>query len=109
MTPSWRFRRSVVFIIDTNGARPEPSLLPRQHAGRPTSVKVRPSRIRPAVIAALHSRVTPHHRFLLRLHLTQIDALELAVRDVEARLGETLAPFQDAVESVLSGRRSDGR
>jgi transposase len=26
---------------------------------------------RPAVIAALHGRVTAHHRFLLRLHLTQ--------------------------------------
>src|SRR6059058_5049036 len=49
---------------------------------------------RPAVIAALQGRVTPHYRFLLRLHLTQIDALDLAVREVEARLGETLAPFQ---------------
>jgi transposase len=43
---------------------------------------------RPAVIAALHGRVTPHHRFLLRLHLPQIDALEVAVRDVEARLSD---------------------
>src|SRR5260370_1297661 len=40
---------------------------------------------RPAVIAALQGFVTPHHRFLLRLHLTQIDTLESAVRDVEAR------------------------
>src|SRR6266481_6156606 len=57
---------------------------------------------RPAVIAALHGRVTPHHRFLLRLHLTQIDALEVAVRDVEARLGDTLAPFQAAVDRLMT-------
>jgi transposase len=57
---------------------------------------------RPAVVAALHGRVTPHHRFLLRLHLTQIDALEVAVRDVEARLGEALAPFQGAVDRLMT-------
>jgi transposase len=57
---------------------------------------------RPAVVAALHGRVTPHHRFLLRLHLTQIDALDAAVREVEARLGETLAPFQDAVDRLMT-------
>jgi transposase len=57
---------------------------------------------RAAVVAALQGRVTPHHRFLLRLHLTQIDALDAAVRDVEARLGETLAPFQDALDRLMT-------
>jgi transposase len=57
---------------------------------------------RTAVMAALQGRVTPHHRFLLRLHLTQIDALEVAIRDVEARLGEALAPFQAAVDRLLT-------
>jgi transposase len=57
---------------------------------------------RPAVIAALHGRVTPHHRFLLRLHLTQIDALDVAVRDVEARLGDALAPFQAAIDRLMT-------
>jgi transposase len=57
---------------------------------------------RPAVIAALHGRVTAHHRFLLRLHLTQIDALDVAVREVEARLGEALAPFQAAVDRLMT-------
>lgn len=57
---------------------------------------------RPAVIAALKGLVTPHHRFLLRLHLTQIDALEVAVRDVEARLGEALAPFQAAIDRLMT-------
>src|SRR5207253_2826344 len=36
---------------------------------------------------ALQGRITAHHRFLLKLHLGQIDALEAAVREVEARVG----------------------
>jgi transposase len=57
---------------------------------------------RPAVIAALQGFVTPHHRFLLRLHLTQIDTLESAVRDVEARLGDALTPFQAGIDRLLT-------
>ena len=30
---------------------------------------------RAEIVAAVHGRVTPHHRFLLKLHLSQIDAL----------------------------------
>lgn len=51
---------------------------------------------------ALHGRVTGHHRFLLQLHLTQIETLEAAVREVEARLGEALAPFQTAVTRLIT-------
>ncbi len=51
---------------------------------------------------ALHGHVTAHHRFLLQLHLTQIEALEAAVREVEARLGEALAPFQTAVTRLTT-------
>jgi transposase len=57
---------------------------------------------RPAVTAALRGLVTPHHRFLLQLHLTQIDALEAAVRDVETRLGDALAPFQAAIDRLMT-------
>src|SRR3989441_641465 len=59
---------------------------------------------RAQLVAALHGRVTPHHVFLLRLHLTQIDALQAAVRDLEARLGEALAPFRAAVERLTTIR-----
>ena len=52
--------------------------------------------------AALQGRVTAHHRFLLQLHLTQIDALEAAVREVEARLGEALAPFRAALDRLIT-------
>ncbi len=57
---------------------------------------------RAELVAALHGRVTAHHRFLLQLHLTQIEALEGAVREVEARLGEALAPFQTAVDRLIT-------
>src|SRR3989442_216904 len=57
---------------------------------------------RPALVAALQGRVTPHHRFLLQLHRTQIDALEVAVRDVEARLGHALEPFQAAIDRLMT-------
>lgn len=52
--------------------------------------------------AALHGRVTAHHRFLLKLHLSQIDALEVAVREVEARLGEALVPFRAALDRLIT-------
>ena len=57
---------------------------------------------RPAVVAALKGLVTPHHRFLLRLHLKQIDELEAAVREVEARVGDALAPFQAAIDRLMT-------
>src|SRR5674536_38991 len=39
----------------------------------------------------------PHHRFLIGLHLTQVEALEAAVAHVEGHLGDTLGPFRSAV------------
>jgi transposase len=54
---------------------------------------------------ALHGRVTPHYRFLLQLHLTQTAALEAAVREVEARLGDALAPCQAANKPHGGGSR----
>src|SRR5206468_4391169 len=54
------------------------------------------------LVTALHGRVTPHHCFMLQLHLTQIGALEAAVRDLEARLGDALAPFRAAVDRLIT-------
>src|SRR5205814_570171 len=64
------------------------------------SDKVKASRA--DLTAALHGRITDHHRFMLRLHLDQIAALEGAVRDVEARLGEALAPFRAALDHLIT-------
>jgi hypothetical protein len=57
-------------------------------AGRP--VKASPEELR----EALHGRVTRHLRFLLRLHLDEIDALDTAIATIEARGGQTWALSQ---------------
>jgi transposase len=62
--------------------------------------KVRASRAE--LTAALHGRVTAHHRFMLKLHLGHIAALAAAVRDVEARRGEALAPVRAAVDHLIT-------
>jgi transposase len=49
------------------------------------------------LIDALHGRVTGHHRFLLELHLTQIEALEAAVAKLERHMGSAIAPFHAAI------------
>lgn len=43
---------------------------------------------------ALEGRVRDHHRFLLRLHLTQIEAIEQGIETLDARLRVLLSPFQ---------------
>ena len=57
---------------------------------------------RQTLVEALRGHVTAHHRFLLRLHLGQIDALAQAVGDVETHLGEVMAPFRVAAELLTS-------
>jgi hypothetical protein len=39
-------------------------------------------------------RVTRHHRFLLRLHLTQIDALDVAIAKIDREVEAGIAPFR---------------
>jgi transposase len=55
---------------------------------------------RTALVEALTGRVTAHHRRLLKLHLDLIERLETAVEEVDAQLGDALAPFRDAVDHV---------
>jgi transposase len=57
---------------------------------------------RAQLVEALHGRVTPHHRFILNLHLTHIAALDTAVADVEARIREALTPFRAAVSLLMT-------
>ena len=51
---------------------------------------------------ALRGRVTAHHRFLLRLHLDQVDALDAAIARVDREVEGHLAPFRTAVELLAS-------
>ena len=54
------------------------------------------------LVDVLHGRVTSHHRFMLKLHLTQIEALEAAVADMEARISDALTPFRAAVTRLTT-------
>lgn len=57
---------------------------------------------RKELIEALRGRVTAHHRFLLKLHLAQVDQLMTGMRELEARMGEVLAPFQEHVDNLTT-------
>ena len=46
--------------------------------------------------------MTKHHRFLLRLHLNQIDALQAAMATIDAQVEDNLGPFRTAVELIMS-------
>jgi transposase len=52
---------------------------------------------REKIRAALQGRVTGQHRFLLRLHLRQIDALEAAILEIDEAVDRDLDPFRQAV------------
>lgn len=52
--------------------------------------------------AAVHGLVRDHHRFLLGLHLRQIDALESAIAAVEGQVEERLRPFAPVVERLTT-------
>ena len=56
-------------------------------------VKAPPERLR----AALQGHVTERHRFLLRLHLRQVDALDAAIAEIDAEVDRGLDPFREAV------------
>jgi len=49
---------------------------------------------------ALRGRVTQHHRFLLRLHLGQVDAIDTAIVTIDGEIEAHLAPFRIGVELV---------
>ena len=52
---------------------------------------------REKLVEALRGHVRDDHRFLIKLHLEQVDSLQKAVRDLEARVGEKLDPFRNNV------------
>ena len=51
---------------------------------------------------ALRGRITAHHRFLLRLHLRQVDALDAAIGDIDREVEADLEPFRAAVRLLSS-------
>ena len=47
--------------------------------------------------AALRGRVTDHHRFMLRLHLQQIDTLNAAIALIDQEVDANIEPFRAAI------------
>src|SRR6516225_6905608 len=47
--------------------------------------------------AALRGRVTRRHRFLLRLHLQQIDAIDAAIEEIDQEVDEDVEPFRPTI------------
>lgn len=52
--------------------------------------------------AALRGRVTDHHRFMLRLHLQQIDALNAAIAEIDRQVEANLEPFRTATTLLIT-------
>jgi transposase len=50
--------------------------------------------------AALRGRVTENHRFLLRLHLSQVDSIQRAIDAIDGRLEQRLEPFREHVDRL---------
>ena len=51
---------------------------------------------------ALRGRVTRHHRFLLRLHLQQIDALDAAIAGIDQEVDDNVEPFRIAIRLLTT-------
>jgi transposase len=52
--------------------------------------------------AALRGRVTRRHRFLLRLHLQQIDAIDAAIEEIDQEVDADVEPFRAAITLLTS-------
>jgi transposase len=57
---------------------------------------------RTALLEALHGRIAPHHRRLLKLHLDLIGALEAALAEVDADVGKLLAPIRKSARLLTT-------
>lgn len=57
---------------------------------------------RTKIAEALEGHVTEHHRFMLSLHLRQIEAIESAVAMLETRIEKALEPFRHQVELLCT-------
>ena len=57
---------------------------------------------REKLIEVLRGNVTEHHRFMLRLHLGQVDALRKSIEEVEVELGKALAPERALVDCLTT-------
>jgi transposase len=57
---------------------------------------------RSTLIGALRGRIRSPHRFLLKLHLGQIDALEQSIADIDKEVGALLEPFRAKSKRLMT-------
>lgn len=57
---------------------------------------------RQRLLDGLQGVVTDHHRFMLKLHLRQIDSLETAISQLERQMEKLLRPFRERVEQLVT-------
>ena len=50
--------------------------------------------------ASLHGRVTAHHRFMLRLHLDHLKAVDAAIARIDQEVDGNVEPFRVAIEML---------
>jgi len=55
---------------------------------------------------ALHGRLTDHHRFLLKLHLGQYDALEAAIRDIDVEVDAQITRLDQQLNAAGRGAKA---
>lgn len=65
-------------------------------------VSLRVKASRREVLEALRGHITAHHRFMLKLHLEHIDALDRAITAIEQEVGAGLEPFRQAARLLTS-------
>jgi transposase len=57
---------------------------------------------RERLLEGLRGMVTDHHRFMLRLHLRQIEALEAGIAQLERQIAKLLRPFRSRIEQLTT-------
>jgi transposase len=72
---------------------------PERLAGR---VRTRIRASRADVIEALRGRMADHQRLLLKVHLGQADAIDAAIAEIDAELGDRLEAFRDAATRLTT-------
>jgi transposase len=53
-------------------------------------------------VQALTGKIRDHHRFLLKLHLDQVESIEASVALVEQRIGALIEPFRAEIELLTT-------
>lgn len=71
-------------------------------AGKLAALRGRLTAPEDKLMAALQGRMTEHHRFILKLHLEQVTAIERGIAELDARIEQKLSPFRQVVERLTA-------